>query len=56
MKLSPRIRYAVASTVLAGVFFAFVGNPHKFPGEWFGYAGFLVCVFLLALFLHNKVD
>jgi len=53
---SPKVLFAVGSTAIAAVFFAVVGDPHKFPGEWFGYAGFLVGVFFLALYFHGKVD
>jgi hypothetical protein len=51
-----KILFAIASTALAAVFFAVVGDPHKFPGDWFGYIGFLVGVFVLAFFLHGKID
>jgi len=56
LPLSPRIRTAVGSTALAAVFFVVLGDPHKFPGEWFGYIGFLVLVFCVALYGHGKID
>jgi hypothetical protein len=54
--VSPKIRFAVVTTAVGAVFFAVVGDPRKFPGEWFGYAGFLVGVFCLALYFHGKID
>ena len=56
MNVSPRLRYAFISTALGGIFFALIGDMHKFPGGWVGYGGLLVGVFLLALYLHGKVD
>jgi hypothetical protein len=55
-RLPPRFLFALASTAFAAVFFAVFEDPHKFPGEWFGYAGFLVGVFCLALYGYGKVD
>jgi hypothetical protein len=56
IRLHPRFLFAVSSIAFAAVFFAVFGDPHKFPGEWFGYAGFLVGVFRLALYGYGKVD
>jgi hypothetical protein len=56
MSVAPKLRYAVASTALGGIFFALVADMSKFPGGWIGYAAFLVGVFFLALYLHGKVD
>jgi hypothetical protein len=32
-----------------------VRDPHRFPGEWFGYPGFLFGVFCLALYVYGKI-
>jgi hypothetical protein len=56
IRLPPRFLFAVGSTAFAAVFFAVVGEPRKFPGEWFGYVGFLVGVFCLALYVYGKLD
>jgi hypothetical protein len=54
--MSPKLRYALISTVLAGLLLALVSDIQGFPGGWIGYGAFLLGVFLLALKLHGKVD
>ena len=56
MNVSPKVRYAVLTTVLGGVLFALVADMNRFPGGWLGYGVFLVGVFLLALQLHDRLD
>jgi len=55
MKLKPAIRSAAISAVISALFLV-IGYPHNFPGGWFGFGGFVVAVFLLGLYLHDKVD
>ena len=56
MKVSARLRYAVTSTALGGVLFALIADMDRFPGGWPGYGLFLVGVFVLAVYLYDRID
>jgi hypothetical protein len=56
MSVSPKLRYAVISTVLGGVLFALVADMSRFPGGWLGFSAFLIGVFVLALHLYDRLD
>jgi hypothetical protein len=55
-KTAATLRDAAIATAVPALYFGLFGSPYKFPGEWVGFVGFLILVFVLAILLHGRVD
>jgi len=51
----PRLRYALISAGLGAAFLLLAGRAIHVWG-WLGISLFALCVFLLALYLYDKID
>lgn len=55
--MSPRLRYALTSTAVASIIVgAVIWEGYRETLQLFGFAVFILCVFVLALYLYGKVD